>query len=467
MSAAIVTSETVPRAHPCSRALLGPQAVSDAPIGGYLSGGGKHDDDVEGHAVAGPVPEVPVVSGGLAEPTERVSPSWVARFALAWIGLYVGLFGPIQILLPQQVEALAPAGKEAALALVLGAGAACTIVANPLFGALSDRTTSRFGRRRPWIAVGFAGGAVALGLLATAPTLPLVVLGWCAVQVLLNAPFAALTAAVPDEVPAGQRGAAAGYLGLAFVLGVGFGTGLAVLGGGPGAGYLLCALCALLCCLPYLVAGQRTTAAPPTPWQWGAFLRGFWINPVRHPDFGWGWLTRFLVNLGNSIVLLYLFFFLTDVVGVADPATGVLVLTGVYSLALLGSVVAVGILSDRVGRRRVFVTCGGLVMAAAAVLIAVSATWPAAVVAAVALGIGFGAYTSVDFALLTQVLPAAQDRGKDLGVLNIASSLPQVLAPAIAAPIVTGLGGYSALYLVAAGIELLGAVLVYRIRSVR
>jgi MFS family permease len=106
-------------------------------------------------------------------------------------------------------------------------------------------------------------------------------------------------------------------------------------------------------------------------------------------------------------------------------------------------------------------------MAGAAVLIAAWPTWPGAVVAAVALGIGFGAYSAVDFALLTQVLPAARDRGKDLGVLNIASSLPQVLAPAIAAPIVTGLGGYSALYLVAAAIEVLGAVLVYRIRSVR
>ena len=78
-----------------------------------------------------------------------------------------------------------------------------------------------------------------------------------------------------------------------------------------------------------------------------------------------------------------------------------------------------------------------------------------------------GAYSAVDFALLTQVLPAPRDRGKDLGVLNIASSLPQVLAPVIAAPIVTGLGGYATLYLVAAAIEVTGAVLVYRIRSVR
>ena len=408
-----------------------------------------------------------MATSGLAEPAGRVSAGWVVRFVLAWIGLYAGLFGPIQVLLPQQVEALEPTDKEAVLALVLGAGAACSLIANPLFGALSDRTRSRFGPRRPWIAVGFAGGAVAIGLLAAAPAVPLVVVGWCAVQILLNAPFAALSAAVPDEVPAAQRGTAAGYLGLALVVGVGVGTGLAVVADGPGTGYLLCALCALLCCLPYVLMGRHTRHMPEVAWRWGEFLRGFWINPVRHPNFGWGWLTRFLVNLGNAIVLLYLFFFLSDVVGLTDPAAGVLILTAAYSVAMLGSVVAAGTLSDRLGRRRVFVTGGGLVMACAAVLIAVWPTWPGALVAAVALGIGFGAYSAVDFALLTQVLPAARDRGKDLGVLNIASSLPQVLAPVIAAPIVTGLGGYATLYLVAAGIEVTGAVLVYRIRSVR
>jgi len=427
-----------------------------------------------------------MATSGLAEPSERVSVGWVARFVLAWVGLYAGLFGPIQVLLPQQVAALAPSDKEAALALVLGAGAACSLVANPLFGALSDRTRSRFGRRKPWIALGFVCGAVAIGLLAAAPAIPLVVLGWCAVQVLLNAPFAALSAAVPDEVPAAQRGTAAGYLGLAFVVGVGLGTGLAVLGSvieggviesgvteggatagqGTSTGYLLCALCALLCCLPYVLTGRHPLPAPETAWRWREFLRGFWINPVRHPDFGWGFITRFLVNLGNSIVLLYLFFFLSDVVGLADPASGVLVLVAVYSVAMLASVVVAGTLSDRLGLRRVFVTGGALVMAGAALLISVWPAWTGALVTAVALGIGFGAFSAVDFALLTQVLPAAGDRGKDLGVLNIASSLPQVLAPAIAAPIVTGLG-YSALYLVAAGIEVAGAVLVYRIRSVR
>ncbi|MGH2604348.1 MAG: MFS transporter, partial [Dehalococcoidia bacterium] len=147
---------------------------------------------------------------------------------------------------------------------------------------------------------------------------------------------------------------------------------------------------------------------------------------------------------------------------------------------LLVTVVLGGLWSDRVGKRRVFVCAAGTVMSLAAFTLAFWQSWPGAVVAAVILGIGFGAYTSVDFALITQVLPAAVDRAKDLGVINIANSLPQVLAPVVAAPLVAGLGaylatatgldktfsGYAALYVAAGVIGLLGAVLVYRIRSV-
>lgn len=408
-------------------------------------------------------------AGALAEPTSDVSPWWVARFALAWVGLFVGLFGPIQILLPQQAEALAPHDKESVLGLVLLVGAAFSLVANPLFGAVSDRTASRFGRRVPWIAGGFAGGAVAIGVLAGAPSVAVMIVGWCAVQVLLNAAYAALSGTIPDRVPAGQRGTAAGYLGLALIVGVAIGTGLAILGRGTTMGYLACALFMLLCAVPYLLR-HRNEAIDPAgrpPWHWATFARGFWINPGRYPDFGWAWLTRFLVNLGNSIALLYLFFYLKDAVRVPNPATGVLIVTAVNLAAMLVSVLLVGIWSDRVRRRRVFVCGGGLIMAAAAFLIAGWTSWTGVVIAAVVLGLGFGAYTSVDLALLTQVLPSSNDRAKDLGVLNIASSLPQVLAPAIAAPIVVHLGSYPVLYVVAGAVELAGAVLVYRIRSVR
>jgi MFS family permease len=93
-------------------------------------------------------------------------------------------------------------------------------------------------------------------------------------------------------------------------------------------------------------------------------------------------------------------------------------------------------------------------------------TWPVAIVSAMILGLGFGVYLSVDQALVTQVLPSAMARAKDLGIINIANSGPQVLAPAIAAPLVSQLGGYPTLYLSVAAITVLGSAFVWKIRSV-
>lgn len=404
----------------------------------------------------------------LAEPTEPVSTRWVLTFSLAVAGTFVGWYGPLQILLAKQAEAFAPASKEAVLALATGIGAVCSMVANPLWGAASDRTTSRFGRRIPWVVAGAVGATGGLLLLAVADGVLWMIAGWCLVQITINATFAALSAAIPDQVPLRQRGTAGGYFGVAQMVGVMAGTGLAIVGGDILGGYLACAAFVVLSPLPYLLLREDKvlTRTERPQWSWRVFATGFWISPRRYPDFGWGWLTRFLINLGNSLVLLYLLFFLTDEVGLADPAGGVFVLTVVNALTLLVTVVAGGIWSDRVRKRRVFVCWAGFIMAAAGLLLAAWQTWTGSVVAAIVLGIGFGVYTSVDFALITEVLPAAVDRGKDLGVLNVANSLPQVLAPAVAAPIVAGLGGYPALYVVAASLSLLGAILVYRIKSV-
>ncbi len=105
-------------------------------------------------------------------------------------------------------------------------------------------------------------------------------------------------------------------------------------------------------------------------------------------------------------------------------------------------------------------------MAVAALLLAVAPQWTVAMVAAAIMGGGYGIYLSVDNALVTQVLPAVRDRAKDLGVVNIASSAPQVLAPALAAPIVRSAGGYPALYAATAVVTILGGILVYRVKSV-
>jgi MFS family permease len=105
-------------------------------------------------------------------------------------------------------------------------------------------------------------------------------------------------------------------------------------------------------------------------------------------------------------------------------------------------------------------------MAAAALLLAAWETWTASIVCAGLLGFGYGVYLSVDQALITQVLPSAEDRAKDLGILNIASSAPQVLGPALAAPIVTYLGSYPSLYATVTVVTVLGSCLVTRIRGI-
>ncbi|MEV0278213.1 MFS transporter [Streptomyces sp. NPDC050610] len=409
------------------------------------------------------------MTDALAAPTSEVGRGWTASLSLANGAVWAGWFGPIQVLLALQAAEVAPGHKAAALAWVTGAGAAVSVVANPLFGALSDRTASRYGRRTPWIAAGVLGGAAGLGVLAAADTLPVMIAGWCLVQLALNAAFAALTAAVPDRVPHRQRGTVGGWLGAAQILGVLAGTGLATAAGGGSAGYLACAAFTVLGALPYLLR-HRDLVLPRElrpPFGVRTFAAGFLLSPRAHPDLAWAWLTRFLINLGNSIALLYLLYYLRDVVHYAgDAEDGVLILTAVNSAALLATVVAAGVRSDRTGRRKPYVTWAGVLIAGSAVLLACWQTWPGALVAAALLGVGFGVFTSVDFALITDVLPAAADRGKDLGVVNIANSLPQVLAPALAAPVVTHLGGYRTLYFLAAAVVLAGAAGVHRIRGV-
>lgn len=407
----------------------------------------------------------------LREPVDRVGPGWTTALSLANVAIWVGWYGPLQILLARQSEHFAPGtgmSKESLLAWVTGAGAAISLVASPLFGALSDRTVARHGRRTPWIVAGTAGGALSLLLLGGADTVGGLFAGWCLVQLTLNAAFAAVTAAVPDRVPRLQRGAIGGWIGAAQLLGAVVGTGLATVAGGVGAGYAACAVFAVAGVAPYVLLHRdpRLDRADRPAWSWRGFAAGFRLSPRRHPDLAWAWLTRFLINLGNTLVLLYLFYYLRDRLHHDDPDTGVLILTGVNGVTLLATVVAAGIRSDRAGRRKPFVLWSGVLIAVATALLAGWQTWHGAIVAAALLGVGFGVFTSVDFALMTDVLPTALDRGKDLGVINVANSLPQVAAPALAAPLVNHLGGYRTLYLVAAAVGLLGALLVRKIQSV-
>jgi MFS family permease len=228
-------------------------------------------------------------------------------------------------------------------------------------------------------------------------------------------------------------------------------------------GYLLIGLLVVLTAVPFVLA---TPDPPVTSAPRPSLIAAFRVSPRRNPDFAWAWATRFLVQLGNAMATLYLLYFLRDRVHYPDAEDGLAILIVVYTAATVLTVVVGGVLSDRSGRRKPSVIVSGYVMAASAVVLAVWPTWTGALVAAVVLGLGFGVYLSVDQALITQVLPSDSDRARDLGIINIANSAPQVLGPALAFPIVAYLGGYPVLYLIVAAVTILGSVLVTRIRAV-
>ncbi|MEU9949858.1 MFS transporter [Streptomyces sp. NPDC047939] len=404
-----------------------------------------------------------------AEPTVPVKAVWTVNLSLATLAVFMAFMTPIQILLPLQLEQIDPHDKNDALSLVTGLGALVAVLANPLAGAWSDRTTSRFGRRRPWILGGALVGAAGLSITATQHTVAGVAVGWCLAQAGLNAMLAGVTTPIADRVPLTQRAQVSGWTGITQSFGLVLGALITtLLITGVRSGYATLAVLTVALALPFVLRHSEPplTRALRPAFDARTFARSLWVSPRQHPDFGWAWLTRFLINLGNALGTLYLFYFLADAVHYDDPGTGVLILTVVYTLCAALTAIPAGVLSDRLGRRKVFVVLCSLVMAAAAVLLATLHTWPSALAAAAVLGAGYGIYLAVDQALVTQVLPEATDRAKDLGVINIANSGPQVLAPAIASPIITHLGGYTGLYATAALVILIGGLLVNRIRGV-
>nr|WP_106179440.1 MFS transporter [Prauserella shujinwangii] len=414
--------------------------------------------------------DVPELPAALAEPVVPVRAGWTGLLFAANLGLWLAIYAPIQVLLPRQAALLDAADKEAVFGIVTGFGALAALVANPVIGLLSDRTCSRFGRRHPWTVAGALAGASGLAVLARAENVVVMGVGWCLVQAGLGGMLAALTAALPDRVPVRQRARVGGFVGISQMLGTVLGAVVVTLlvTSLPG-GYLACAVAVLLGAALFVV---RTPDEPlPVAFRPSAPLRrlaaGLWVSPRRHPDFAWAWGCHFLVGLGNALGTLYLLFFLTDAVRHPDPETALLVLMALYGVALTAGALGAGRLSDSSGVRRpyVLVSCG--LMAAAALLLVGWQTWPAALAAAPLLGLGFGMYWAVALAILTQVLPAASSRGKDLGLVNIANTLPQVVAPLVAAVLLASLGGYPGLFAASAVATLSAGLLMSRVRGVR
>ncbi len=405
----------------------------------------------------------------LKEPTAKVNWVFLVSITLANIGILMVLITPLNNLLPRYTDAITGGlGKEAALAWVSGLGAVAAMVFNPLAGAFSDRTVSRFGRRRPWIVAGALGAATLMVVMSYQESILGLAILWFLVLAAANVAFSAMTAYIPDQVPVDQRGLVSGFVGLAQVLGVVIGVALVSYvvpdlqqGTWLVAGVMLVMLIPMVVFIP----DARLPRQVIPPFHWGRFWSGFWVSPRLYPDFAWAWITRFLVWLGTSLATIYLLFYLKDFLNYPQPEQGQTTLIGLYGLGTIVTAVIGGRLSDKSGKRKIYVIVASIVMGLSVLILALVPNFGAACLGAFLLGTGYGVYLAVDQALITQVLPAAEDRARDLGVINIANTMPQILAPVLAAPLVTLLG-YPALFGATAVVMVAAGILVRFIRSV-
>ncbi|CAN5507133.1 MFS transporter [soil metagenome] len=410
-------------------------------------------------------PEPPTTS-------DTVSKRFIALYTLAFLSTTLLFIAPLLVTLALKINGLV--GIEQApssLALVAGVGAFLALFANPFFGMLSDRTSSRFGRRRPWMLIGLVSGTAGVFVVAVAPNVPIVLLGWCIAQVGFNALLAAIAAVIPDKVPRAQRGIVAGILGVCVPVASVAGAGLVNLFAGNQLAMFLgpCVIAGFFIVL-FAVTLKDSTASTRDRLSVKYLAGTFFVSPRKHPDFAWVFASRFLLVLAYSFLTTFLAYYLIAQLKSSEQQVPGQILLGtlVQSAVVIVASVAGGRLSDRTGRRKVFVITAAIVYGAGMFAIALAGNITAYLIAMGIAGLGFGLYLAVDLALAVDVLPQDDRAASRLGVLNIAAALPSSIAPAIAPTIllITG-GSYAGLYAVAGVCALLGAAAILPVRGAR
>lgn len=404
-------------------------------------------------------------------PPPRVSARFVAIYALAYASLWLALLTPAMITLALRVRQLAGAESARPVSLVLFLGAVAALIGNPVFGALSDRTRSRFGRRRPYLVGGVLGGCAALALIGLGTSITCVAVGWCLAQLAYNAALAALVAIIPDQVPTSQRGTVVGILGVCMPVGQIVGTWLV---------QLLADNLTLALLVPgaigvagvLVLAFMLPDAPPPQPQsRQHAPESSRHFDLLAHRDFLWAWSSRVLFVMGTIFLQAYQPFLLLDGLGFPAAAVPRLIFRSTLvqaAMVVTWSLIA-GRLSDRTGRRKPIAMAGSAIQGLGLWLIAAAHSYPTFLCGIALTGVGHGVYEGVNLALVTEVLPdRARHAAKDLGLLNITNTLPQVIAP-LAAPAILALSGgdYMLLFLVAGAVPLVGTALLSPVRSVR
>lgn len=400
-----------------------------------------------------------MASRDLAGRAERRSVRLLAAVNLVALG---SLTTPVVAGLPLQIDALLPADQRAAmLATVLMLGGLAALIANPLFGALSDRTRGRFGRRRPWMLGGTVAGTIAVAALTAADSIPAIIISWVCTQVAFNATLAAAAAMLADTVAEERRAAASGLF-----------TAAAFVGTLPPlvltallprhvdlVSFVMPAAAFVVVAFALRIKDRALDGMPELKRESGRGRAPF------SAAFAAVWMQRLAMQSAFSLATAFTLYLIIDrMTGDAVAATPVAMIATLAGGAgiVLGAAVG-GAWASRLQRYLPFLACGAVGLAVGAALRGIAdapvVLWTASAIG----GLAVGTYLAVNLALAMRVIPSGR-AGTYLGVLNVAETIPQVLAPAVAAallrvgsgdPISGASDNYLMLYATAAALALL------------
>lgn len=417
---------------------------------------------------------LPVAIPDETTPTAGHEAKWLRlaiALALGGLGWMMPYIAAIAVLLPQRLDEIDSTRKVVILGTLTVVGSLVALVANIAFGTFSDLTRSRFGRRNPWIVTGALAGGATMVMVANSHTIVTLAVSWCLFQVALNVMLAPLVATIADRVPVPRLGTVSAIYGTGIVL-------AQALGALIGAKFIANATAGFLIAGAIMVgAGISVVLIAPEPsakdlprqhLDVKAVIKSFAL-PRNARDFYWALVGRLILVVGYFMVVGYQLYILTDYMGLTLTEAGAIIATA--ALLTLGTALVAGLtsgpVSDRIGRRKLPVMAASLIIAAATLVPFLAAEpWTMLVFAAVA-GFGFGIYNSIDMALIAEVLPTKAQNGKDLGILNMANTAGQMLAPALVSVIITSGAGYRAIFPIAAALLVAAALCIHPIKSVR
>lgn len=434
------------------------------------------------HATALIETTCPTASASPATTAEVNGAYWlIAALLASQLGLWLANITPANLTLAILLERLDPANKTRDLSTILGTGALFLTFGALTWGAVSDMTTSKFGRRRPYLLGGLLAGTAAIAAIPFLHSIVGITIAWSIAQFMTKAPVIIMFTSVSEFVPQHLQSRVSGGIGLIFGATTLIGTGIVKLVHDDTIWMFIAPLALALVAVPwfaYLIPDRPASPQEIAATKLDGVLGRFWINPVKRPDFGWLLVNRFLVYMAQATFVGYQVYFLRDHLHQPQAdISGLIVKASTLSVSMvLITAPVVGYISDKINRRKIFVMISGALVAVGMGILSQGSELTQYYIGATTVSFGMGIYYGTDLAVAARVLSRSYEVGKGMAMLSLTGTVSQSLAPALA-PTILGLGAGSAvgattsnfplLFLVAGALALCGAFTIQFVRSVR